>query len=320
MKKIIFYVDSFGLGHITREIALARAMPKSIEIIFITRDHVDFIKKSLPGVRVEKNDIGLNLIPKGIGLDIEKTQLANVNFSEIFNANVRTEGLRIKKEKPDLIIADIPAEPFLAATENSIPIVAVSNFGWTIIIEHVFGKNSDEYKTYAEAYSNSNKTFVLPFSEPMSPFTNKKEVGLLRRRITKKLGKINGVINTFGKSGNLTSDLNGFRTIPAKAVESQNYVAVANAIFTKPSYGIVSEAISAGVPLFLKKRNNFPESDYIFKKLEGVKVVPEDVTPREWITEEMKNINWKTIEKMRIKYKNNSDSEIADEVISMFLH
>ena len=317
MKKILFYVDSFGLGHITREIALARAIGDNAEIIFASNDHLEFIEKSLPSIKTEKTSLGLNLIPEGIGLNVEETKKANKDFIGKFETNIESETKRIDRLKPDVIIADIPAEPLLAAEKSGIPIVAISNFGWTAIIEHVFGKDSDEYKKYSEAYSNASKTLVLPFSEPMRQFSNKKRVGLLRRRITRNLGKIPGIIATFGKSGEVISAGTFFRFIPDEVIESQDYVASADAIFSKPSYGIASEAISAGIPLFLKKRNDFPESDHILRQLEGAMVVPEWVDAMEFIEREMKNLDIEAIERMRDRYMKNSDSEIAETILDM---
>ena len=315
MKKIFFYVDTFGLGHITREIALIRAMPKDVEISVFAGKYLDIIQKSLPGINVKKTNIGFRMVPTGIGLDVKKTIETNHDFEEHFNMGAEEEFKRLAMEKPDLVVADIPAEIFVAANRVNIPVVAVSNFGWTIIIEHIFGRKSREYLIYANAYSKATKTFVIPFNEPMESFPNKITVNLLRRKITKKLPKKTGILAAFGKSG--MTDANEFYRLPDDEPEGQDHIAAAEMVFTKPAYGTVSEAASAGVPIFVRKREDFPESNYILKSLEWMGVVPEEVNPREWIKKEAKNIDWNAIKRMKEKYSKNGDEEIAITIRNM---
>lgn len=318
MKKIFFYIDSFGLGHITRQIALIRAIGDKARVTALAADHLDVLEKSLPGVLIQKTSIGLKLIPEGLGLNVEETRKANSTLEDDFRKGVRKEINRMDQEKPDLIIADIPAEVFVAAHECNIPVFAVSNFGWTIIIEHIFGKDSNEYRLYADAYSRSNRTFMLPFNESMVPFANKKHVGLLRRRITRKLERRPGILTTFGKSTTNSFRVNEtFYSLPDGELETQDHIAAAEAVLSKPAYGVVSEAVSAGVPLFLKKRKNFPESDHILRHLEGVKVVPDESDPAEWINEEMKNFDYGPVKQLKKKYSVNSDNLIAKELLFM---
>lgn len=308
-------MDSFGLGHMTRQIALVRALNGKTDISVMSSKYLSIIKKSLPEVKVQQTNIGIRLVRKNLSIDIEKTIELNKDFDEYFEKRVNEEMTRLRREMPDLIVADIPAEIFIAAEAVGIPVVAVSNFGWTIILEHIFGRNH-EYKTYVDAYSKATKTFILPFNEPMGEFSNKKLVGLLRRRITKKLPKRNGILAAFGKSGSIRLG-KGFYRIPESETEGQDYVAAAEAVFAKPAYGTVSEAVSAGVPMFIKKRKDFPESDYILRQIEWKKVVPEEANAEEWITNEMKNIDFDAIERMKKKYSINGDREIAQEIMKM---
>jgi UDP-N-acetylglucosamine:LPS N-acetylglucosamine transferase len=315
MKKILFYLDSFGLGHITRQVALIRAIGKRAQITVACGAHTELLQKSLPGAKIRPIASSLRLIPEGLGIDLEKTRAANRNFTNRFENAVRAEIARMKSEKPDIIVADIPPEPFLAASKLSIPIIAVSNFGWTLIAKHVFGTSSEVYRTYAESYSKASETLVLPFNEPMPEFPNRHKVGLLRRRVTAKMPKTGRILAAFGKSINARMTGRSLHYIPKGAIETQNYVAAARAVFGKPSYGTVSEAVSAGVPLFLKKRPNFPESDWILKNLKGANVVPDGVEAGKWIGEEMESIRWDLIEGMKEKYSQNSDRELADLVL-----
>ncbi|MFH1520284.1 MAG: hypothetical protein ABID61_01430 [Candidatus Micrarchaeota archaeon] len=314
--KIFFYVDSFGLGHITRQVALIRAIGTRANIIILSSGHLDFIKKSLPQARVEKILPTLNFVPSGLGLNFEKTHMANRNLSEHFSSNVRTEIQRLEKEKPDLIVADIPAEIFVAADAVGIPIIAISNFGWTIILEHIFGKSSDFYSLYSHAYSKSSKTFVLPFSEPMSCFSKKEKIGLLRRHPTINMQKKIGIVSAFGYSIESQQTKSKFFSIPKTETESQNFISAASAIFAKPSYGIISESIPYGIPLFFKLRKNFPESDYLLKSLNCAETVPDDVEPFDWITQRLPELNFEKIQEMAEKYSSNSDIYLANSILS----
>lgn len=317
--KILFYMDSFGLGHITRDIALIRALGSPHEVVAVSRDHHWMIKGSLPHTKVEKTSIGLRLAPSGLGLDAGKTRGINADFVEHFESGVEEERRRMEKHRPDVIIADIPAEVFPAAESEGIPVAAVSNFGWTLIIGEIFGKGGEEYRLYADAYSKASRTFVLPFNEPMEPFAHKERAGLLRRRLTRRLPKRReGILTTFGKSAaSLPPSSGPFYRIPETEIESQDFVASASAIFTKPAYGVASEAVPFGIPLFFRKRPHFPESGYIARSLGWCRFVPEDAEPGEWISQEINNVDWEKVGKMKEEHSENADSQIAESILSM---
>jgi len=317
MRTVSFYVDSFGRGHITRQCAIVRALKKRTKVIFNCALYLGELEKMLPDAEVKRANIGIKFVRKDLDIDLEKTRAVNTDFRKGFEAKVAAVTAELKETRPDLIVADIPAEVFLAAERLGIPVFAISNFGWNIILDDIFGKGSEESKMYSEAYSTVTKTLMLPFNEPMDSFRNKQKVGLLRRRLTKKMRKSKKVLCVlgpdFGRSLNI--DRNNFRTLPPDYYEGQDYVASSRAVFSKPGYGVVSEAVANGVPMFLKKRSNFCESEYILKGLKGVKIVPKDVEPFSWILEQMDDVDWDTIHKMKKRYLVNSDEAIASMIL-----
>ena len=321
MKTISFYLDSFGRGHITREVAVIRAIGNKAEIIVNSAGYLNEIEQMLPDVRVHRSPFFLKLIPKGLGLDIEMSKAVNFNLREDFEAKVEKVTSDLKRTKPDLIVADIPAEVFLAAHELDIPIFAISNFGWNIILDELFGNMSTEGKLYSNAYSKATRTLMLPFHEPMKCFSNRQEVGLLRRRFTKKMKPSKKILSQFGvESGfDFKMDNANFYTIPTDKFEGQDYVASSRAVFSKPGYGVVSEAVAYGVPIFLKERPNFCESRYFLKELKelkGAKIVPDGVDVCKWILNELDDIDWDAIKSMQEKYSENSDEVIASMILS----
>ena len=317
MKTISFYLDSFGRGHITREVAVIRALGNKATIIVNSAGYLDTIRQLVPNAKVHRSALGLKLIPKGLGLDIAKSKAVNANLGEDFDAKVKKVHSELKKTKPDLIVADIPAEIFVAAHELDIPIIAISNFGWTIILDEIFGKGSKEGKIYSEAYSKATKTLMLPFHEPMKYFSNRQEVGLLRRRLTKNMKPSKKILTLFGAESefDFKRDTANYYSIPSDKLEGQDYVASSRGVFSKPAYGVVSEAVAYGVPLFLKERPNFCESKYFLKGLTGVKIVPDGIDVCDWILNEMEDIDWETIDTMQEKYCENSDKLIASIIL-----
>jgi hypothetical protein len=295
-----------------------RALGNKARIIVNSAGYLDEIRQMVPDAEVHQAPYFLKLIPKGLGLDIEMSKAVNFNLREEFEAKVEEVASDLKRTEPDLIVADIPAELFLAAHELGIPILAISNFGWTIILDEIFGKSSKEGKLYSNAYSKATKTLMLPFHEPMEYFSNRQEVGLLRRRLTKKMKPSKKVLSLFGaESGfDFKMDKADFYTIPSDKFEGQDYVASSRAVFSKPGYGVVSEAVANGVPLFLKERPNFCESRYFLKGLKGAKIVPDGVDVCDWILNEMNDIDWEAIDSMREKYCENSDQAIASIILS----
>ena len=140
MKTISFYLDSFGRGHITRQVAVIRAIGNKAEIIVDSAGYLNEIQQMLPDAKVHRSPSFLKLIPKRLGLDIEMSKAVNFNLREDFEDKVETVTSDLKRTKPDLIVADIPAEVFLAAHELDIPAFAISNFGWNIILADQLGK------------------------------------------------------------------------------------------------------------------------------------------------------------------------------------
>ena len=249
---------------------------------------------------------------------IEMSKVVNFNLREDFEDKVETVTSELKRTKPDLIVADIPAEVFLAAHELDIPVFAISNFGWNIILDELFGNVSTEGKLYSNAYSKATKTLMLPFHEPMKCFANRQEVGLLRRRLTRKMKPSKKILSQFGpESGfDFKMDNANFYTIPFDKFEGQDYVASSRAVFSKPAYGVVSEAVAYGVPLFLKERPNFCESRYFLKGLKGAKIIPDGVDVCDWILNEMDDIDWNSIKSLQKKYSENNDQTIATIILS----
>lgn len=207
------------------------------------------------------------------------------------------ETLFLKKEKPRLIVGDIPPLAFAAAAKNKIPSIALGNFSWDWILapyamefpQHVF-----IVEEIRKAYSHANLLLRLPFHGDMSAFQKIKDVPLIarkairpRREILADLGlspkeKRKIILFSFGKndfahisftrSPELKNTLfisfqnpGGWKAenVLQIALDSpicfQDVVAASDAVVTKPGYGILSECLANRTPIVYTSRDDFVE-------------------------------------------------------------
>ena len=103
------------------------------------------------------------------------------------NVTDEIEKDRIIETKPDLIISDISAMPFLVAKTLYIPSIAISNFSWYDVIDFI---SNDKSNLLLEAYQNADFSIKLPFGTKMDHFKKQKQVGLICRKTTQSKEKI----------------------------------------------------------------------------------------------------------------------------------
>lgn len=297
--KICVYTSDYGYGHASRDIALIRRICRDqrAEVLVRAGTPAAFMERSLPGVPVFKGQNDVGVVMQAASVDAGATEERLNAWTASWEAYVRAETEFCREQGVDLIVSDIAPQPFLVAERLGIPGIAVSNFSWHLIYTHLFGK-TPETEQIREAYGCAEGALVLPLHETMEVFRERWETGLLCRERTRSreemrqrfglseddvlvyLGagwsmdvSLAACIERLRKIGvkclvssNQTSE--HAICIPAIDTETQDYIAMCDLVVTKPGYSTVSEAIQAGVPMLLYRREGFAEDDAIIGPVE----------------------------------------------------
>lgn len=196
-----------------------------------------------------------------------------------------------------LIVADIPPLAFDIGERLDIPSICITNFSWDWIYAPYVEANP-EYSDVIEEIRNSegkcSLLLELPFKGDFSAFPQRKDIPLIGRKSILEKEEIRNRMNirtgqrilllTFGgfgikNSAEWETDLDdnteiittipdlmgkGWRYFPSKrmlelGLKYQDVVKAADAVLTKPGYGIVVECIANHTPIIHVERGVFPE-------------------------------------------------------------
>jgi len=205
---------------------------------------------------------------------------------------LRAEGVR-------LVLGDIPPLAFVAAAEASVPSVALGNFSWDWIYQHLAAREpalGEAASAARGAYGAAKLLLRLPFFGDLGAFARIEDLPLVARRpkverdeTRRRLGLGDGptVLLSFGGMGVPGLDpaaygsLSGYRflltgvsgegplppnvrRLATEEVESTgldypDLVGAVDVVVTKPGYGIVTDCIGAGTRMVYTDRGDFPE-------------------------------------------------------------
>jgi hypothetical protein len=308
MKTIVYYVSDYGFGHATRSIAMIRRILSkypSLRIFVKSDGPYDLLVRSFIGSRVSvircRNDIAVPLLlPDTDAVDKDRTRDLLLRWMGSWESYIAIETRFCSDHAVDMIISDIAPQPFIAAAECSIPSIAVSNFSWDSIYQHLFPDLPEVIEKIRTAYGSATLACQLPFFVPMDAFRTLIPVSLLARDVTvtrekmrKRLGIPNDETVVFFNprcppdqiypalvelsehehvmvilpSGYPTPHA-GIIPIAPDETESQNWIGMCDLVVTRCGYSTVSEAVQARVPLIVWERLGFIEDWSIASTIE----------------------------------------------------
>jgi len=197
----------------------------------------------------------------------------------------------------DAVFCDIPFLPFGAAARCKLPSIGMGNFTW----DWIYYYYKERHPVFEQAarlafkcYHHCSLYLELPFSPPHKAFRNVLPIPLVCRRpelppneVRQRLGSENGqkllligfsdlnlsttvsekleVVNGVSFITPSPLELNIKNGIPVDVAEIDfpSLVGACDGIITKAGYGIVTDAIVAGVPLITTDRDDFPELPFL---------------------------------------------------------
>ncbi|MFC5652882.1 glycosyltransferase [Paenibacillus solisilvae] len=280
---------------------------QSFRIIVCSGKALPFIQESLKeyenaiSYRAISTDLGYFLQSGSIEPDLERLKYEFALYMEEWPGIIDREINFLLQEKVDLVVSDISPIPFAAADKLNMVSVGISNFTWYTAYEQMMDEQSLAF--LYQAYSHMDYFLSLPGAdEPdwgrlghiqtnfFSRAASQQEVSKIKARLNPDGSKLivyfalgmNISVNDleemsmwaddscqFIVSSNMSLERSNVCVIPSEDTESQNYLAAADLVISKPGWGTVSEAVCFNKPLLLVDRKSFTEDQNTVKALTG---------------------------------------------------
>jgi L-arabinokinase len=227
-------------------------------------------------------------------------------FAAGWEDRLAIEAAWLRRSGVRLVLGDIPPLAFAAAVRAGVPSVALGNFSWDWIYRRMAARHPGFEAAAAEAaaaYAEADLLLRLPFAGDMSVFPRSEDIPLVARRPGIERGEVRRrlrideartvVLVSFGGFGlpgfspRVLGGLGAFlflaweeggelpdnvRSLDRARLEASglgyaDLLGACDVVVTKPGYGIVSDAIAAGVRLVYTERRDFPEYPILVRQM-----------------------------------------------------
>jgi L-arabinokinase len=308
MPHVAFYITGHGFGHATRMAAVASALAQEtpgLEISLISTTPEWLFRLNLCcdfRLRSRALDIGVVQLDS-LRLDPAATLLAYARFLEVQPTTVREEAEILRQDGVDLIVADIPPAAFLVAEQAGLPAVGISNFSWDwIYADYVrsLPEHAPLLTQIREAYGRADLFLRLPFHGDCEAFRRIRDIPMIARPARRSREEVRRMLGLDGSRPVILLSFGGFEILgidfdrvealseycflttqplprPLRNVRLltlddglryEELVAQADAVITKPGYGIVSDCLANRTPVLYTDRGEFAEYGALVAGLE----------------------------------------------------
>lgn len=307
MPTLYIAVTNHGFGHATRAASIAAEIRQrcdaagvSLTLIMATKAPQWLLDSYLGGEYVYRPvqfDIGV-LQRDSLTMDRPATLTALEEIRANEETLIAEEAAFMTSAGVDLVLADVPPLMGKIARRAEVPCWMISNFGWDFIYRPWqdelagFGAIAD---WIAECYGQCDRTFRLPFAEPMASFPNMTNVGLtggvpayseahLRQLMNSDVPSERTVLLTFGGLGldntpyQTLADFSDWQFVtfdqaaPAlpnlyrvtdRKMRPVDWMVVCDRVFSKPGYSTFAEACLLDKGLITITREGFAEAEIL---------------------------------------------------------
>ncbi|HSB71861.1 MAG TPA: hypothetical protein VLT62_21235 [Candidatus Methylomirabilis sp.] len=307
MSHVAFYITGHGFGHATRMIAVAGAMTAlapDVQLTFITTVPESLFRLNLSGpfrLRPRALDVGV-IQHDSLRLDPAATLAAYARLMDRQPATLEEEARFLRREGVDLVVADIPPAAFPVAQRAELPGVGISNFSW----DWIYAEYVRELPGYTplleairDAYARADLFLRLPFHGGCDAYKRIRDIPMIARRSRQSREEIRGLLGLNGSRPVILLSFGGFevhgidfdrvealqdycflvtqppprpirnvQVVRLGAIKYEDLVAQADAVITKPGYGIVSDCLANRTPVLYTSRGQFAEYQCLVEGLE----------------------------------------------------
>ena len=297
-RKVAYYITPHGYGHAVRSLEIIRSllsMDSGVEVTIVS-DIPEFLVAQNTGrllpYRRKRLDIGLAQLDS-IRFDLNSTLEALLRLQNRAEQLVAEEARFLEEQSFDLLVADIPFIAFRAAHRCGLPSLGIGNFTWDWIYS-AYAEQDPKWRELIEwireGYGLCDLLLQLPMHGDCSACPQRMDVPLVARRSTRHPRETRQLLGiglqqpayliAFGDLSLTGSALRSLESIPdalflfkhplhyrlsnglsldAHDLSYADVVAAADAVVTKPGYGIVSDCLAHGTPMIYTDRGVFPE-------------------------------------------------------------
>jgi L-arabinokinase len=298
MAHIAAYITGHGFGHATRMAAILGATAAHVpglrlSLISTAPEWLFRLNLAAPfAFRSRALDVGV-IQEDSIRLNARATLDAYARVLEGQAAVIEEEAALLRRAGVDLVVADIPPAAFPVARRLGVPSVGISNFSWDWIYAAYVRDLPDRaplVEAIRAAYGEADLFLRLPFHGPCDAFPIVRDIPMVARRgrcpraeVRRRLGlsgdrptvllsfggfDIRGI--DFGQVARLDEyqflttqappqPVGNVRVVAMDGLRYEDLVAQADAVITKPGYGIVSDCLANRVPVLYTSRGEFAE-------------------------------------------------------------
>lgn len=296
MPRLRYYITGHGLGHASRSCRIITALADrhpAIRCDVVSDAAPWFLADNLPSgapLAARTLDIGVRQVDSLVmcpEATIEACRQLQTEAPRLIAAEA--EGLQ--RDGVALVVTDVAALPCAAAAIAGIPAVILSNFTW----DWIYAEFLDTYPKLApiidwqrDGYRQASRALRLPFHGPM-PVDNVTDLPMVARHSTTPAATVRNRLGLSGEQRLALLSFGGFglqdtpldnlaelsnwvflaeavladghpqlRPLPA-GIAYPDLVNAADAVITKPGYGIVAECLAHQTPVIYTSRGNFRE-------------------------------------------------------------
>ena len=299
-------LTSHGLGHVTRSLAVIRAIhelrPGWPIVVSSTVDPAWIDRELGFPVRHRRRAYEPGAVQRDcFSVDVPATIAAYESFVERRAGLLEAEMRFLRRNSIAAVVSDIPALPVAAAGRLGIPAIGVSNFTWDWILEPWCGPGEGHLVDALRAdYAAGTRQLCLPFGPDRSSFPEREAAPLLARKaalprdtVREHLELDKGPLALVCLGGWDVESLpaihartgrfqlvitNGLRVtadapcrhlgrmLPA-GITLPDLVNAADVVLGKPGYGLASECLFHRVPFAMIDRADFRETPHLVSQL-----------------------------------------------------
>jgi L-arabinokinase len=298
MAHVAFYITGHGFGHCTRMAAVAAALAQRIpglRLSLITPAPEWLLRRNLPYpffYRQQALDVGV-IQQDSLHLDPAATLAACAQLHRNLPGVIEDEAARLRQDGVDLVVGDIPPAAFRVARRAGLPGVGISNFSWDwIYADYVAALPgyAPVVQSIRDDYALADLLLRLPFHGPCDAFPVVRDIPMIARLARLPRDVVRGGLGLNGAHPVILLSFGGFdiqgidwdhvetlyeycflttqptprplRNVRLVTQENFSYVdliAQADAVVTKPGYGIVSDCLANRTPVLYTSRGQFAE-------------------------------------------------------------
>ncbi|MFZ2446318.1 MAG: hypothetical protein WAW37_08170 [Syntrophobacteraceae bacterium] len=303
---IAYYITPHGFGHAVRSLEILRRLTnvapdiKAFIISDIPPSLVEQnIGKALPMRRV-RLDVGL-CQHDSIRFDLEETLRTLQRLQTDAAGILERETAFLREKQVRLVVSDVAFLPFDAAAACGIASIGISNFTW----DWIYGAYAEDDSRWNGVISRIRGSYAkcglflrLPMHGDCSACPKVEDVPLVARKSSRARDEVRSALGLRGEEkavlvafGSLELSADALRKIEevkgaafyykspmtfpvagARAIDGMDIsyvdaVAAADAVITKPGYGIVSDCLANGTPIIYTERGLFPEYDVLVETI-----------------------------------------------------